>query len=86
MAWLWPVFRLKRAKFRFVFRSKKAQISLYISFGYKKFREFRWFRNEIRDNSQKYPAPSRGIKYKGHEGKVENGASRITFMKKCFLY
>ena len=35
VAWPWPVFRLKRTKFRFVFRSKKAQISLLISF-YKK--------------------------------------------------
>ena len=29
-SWPWPVLRLKRAKFRFVFCSKKAQISLYI--------------------------------------------------------
>jgi len=60
MHWPWPVFRLKRTKFRFVFRSKKAQISLYISFDYKKNREFRWFRNEIREISHKCPAPSPG--------------------------
>jgi hypothetical protein len=73
-----PVFRLKRAIFSFVFRSKKAQISIYISFDCKKFRGFRWFRNEIRENSQKYPAPPRGIKERKHDGKVKNGASRIT--------
>jgi hypothetical protein len=32
MIWPWPVFRLKWTKFRFVFRSKKAQISLLIPF------------------------------------------------------
>jgi hypothetical protein len=76
--WPWPVFRLERAKLHFVFRSKKAQNSLYITFGYKIFRELRWFRNEIRENSQKYPASPPGDLKKGHEGKVENGASRIT--------
>ena len=76
--WPWPVFRLERAKLHFVFRSKKAQNSLYITFGYKIFRELRWFRNEIRENSQKYPASPPGDLKKGHEGKVENGASHIT--------
>jgi len=41
LAWPWPVFRLKWAKFRFAFRSKKAQISLLISFYVKKNRTFR---------------------------------------------
>jgi len=40
-SWPWPVFRLKWTKFRFVFRSKKAQISLLISFHKKKIRTFR---------------------------------------------
>jgi hypothetical protein len=38
---LYFVFRLKWTKFRFVFRSKKAQISLLISFCINKFRAFR---------------------------------------------
>jgi len=45
--WPWPVFRLKWTKFRFVFRSKKAQISLLISF-YIKMRAFRIAENAFR--------------------------------------
>ena len=41
MGWPWPVFRLKRTKFRFVIRAKKAKISLLISFCKKKIRTFR---------------------------------------------
>jgi len=37
-----------------VLRSQKAQNWLFISFHYKIFREYRWFRTEVRENSQKH--------------------------------
>ena len=48
MGWPWPVFRLKRTKFRFVIRAKKAKISLLISFCKKKIRTFRIVKNTFR--------------------------------------
>jgi hypothetical protein len=47
-AWPWPVFRLKRTKFRFVIRAKKAQISFLITFCKKKIRTFRVVYNAFR--------------------------------------
>jgi hypothetical protein len=58
----WPVFPLKRAKFRVVFCAKKAQISLYISFDYKNFVNFGGSATKFTQISRNIQHPPGGLK------------------------